>query len=229
MCGIIGIVGKSQAAPRLIESLKRLEYRGYDSAGVAAQVNGVLERRPGAGQAEAPRRPAGGPAARRRNRHRPHALGHPRRPHRAQRPPPHRRPRGGGAQRHHRELRRAEGRAAGQGPGVLQRHRHRGGGPPDRPEPGRGPGAAGGVQRGGEAALGRLRPVRADRRRDRDHLRHAQRPAPGARLWRRRDVRRLRRPGGGGPSPTACSIWRTATTPWSTTAARASSTPRTRR
>ena len=45
MCGIIGIVGKSQVAPRLIESLKRLEYRGYDSAGVAAQVGGVLERR----------------------------------------------------------------------------------------------------------------------------------------------------------------------------------------
>ncbi len=45
MCGIIGIVGSSEAAPRLIESLKRLEYRGYDSAGVAAQVNGVLERR----------------------------------------------------------------------------------------------------------------------------------------------------------------------------------------
>jgi glucosamine--fructose-6-phosphate aminotransferase (isomerizing) len=45
MCGIIGIVGTSQATPRLIESLKRLEYRGYDSAGVAAQVDGVLERR----------------------------------------------------------------------------------------------------------------------------------------------------------------------------------------
>jgi glucosamine--fructose-6-phosphate aminotransferase (isomerizing) len=45
MCGIIGIVGKTQVAPRLIESLKRLEYRGYDSAGVAAQVDGVLQRR----------------------------------------------------------------------------------------------------------------------------------------------------------------------------------------
>src|SRR6201991_1882814 len=45
MCGIIGIVGRTEAAHRLIESLKRLEYRGYDSAGVAAQVNGVLERR----------------------------------------------------------------------------------------------------------------------------------------------------------------------------------------
>lgn len=45
MCGIIGIVGKSPVAGRLVESLKRLEYRGYDSAGIAAQVNGVLERR----------------------------------------------------------------------------------------------------------------------------------------------------------------------------------------
>ena len=45
MCGIIGIVGTSAAAPRLIESLKRLEYRGYDSAGVATLVDGVLERR----------------------------------------------------------------------------------------------------------------------------------------------------------------------------------------
>ena len=45
MCGIIGIVGTRPVADRLVESLKRLEYRGYDSAGVAAQVNGVLERR----------------------------------------------------------------------------------------------------------------------------------------------------------------------------------------
>ena len=45
MCGIIGIVGRSAVAPRLVESLRRLEYRGYDSAGVAAQVDGKLERR----------------------------------------------------------------------------------------------------------------------------------------------------------------------------------------
>ena len=45
MCGIIGIVGKARVAPRLIESLKRLEYRGYDSAGVAAIVDGRIERR----------------------------------------------------------------------------------------------------------------------------------------------------------------------------------------
>jgi glucosamine--fructose-6-phosphate aminotransferase (isomerizing) len=45
MCGIIGIVGTRPVAERLLESLKRLEYRGYDSAGVAAQVDGRLERR----------------------------------------------------------------------------------------------------------------------------------------------------------------------------------------
>ena len=45
MCGIIGIVGAKPVAERLIESLKRLEYRGYDSAGLAAQVDGKLERR----------------------------------------------------------------------------------------------------------------------------------------------------------------------------------------
>ena len=37
MCGIIGIVGKSPVGPRLIDSLRRLEYRGYDSAGAAAR------------------------------------------------------------------------------------------------------------------------------------------------------------------------------------------------
>jgi glucosamine--fructose-6-phosphate aminotransferase (isomerizing) len=45
MCGIIGIVGKSQVTPRLIESLKRLEYRGYDSAGVATLSGGRIGRR----------------------------------------------------------------------------------------------------------------------------------------------------------------------------------------
>jgi len=35
MCGIIGIVGKEDVAERLLDGLKRLEYRGYDSAGIA--------------------------------------------------------------------------------------------------------------------------------------------------------------------------------------------------
>ncbi len=45
MCGIIGMVGKSDAPPLLMDGLKRLEYRGYDSAGIATLVNGCIERR----------------------------------------------------------------------------------------------------------------------------------------------------------------------------------------
>ncbi|HVN02001.1 MAG TPA: glutamine--fructose-6-phosphate transaminase (isomerizing) [Caulobacteraceae bacterium] len=45
MCGIIGIVGDKAVSGRLIESLRRLEYRGYDSAGVAGVVDGHIERR----------------------------------------------------------------------------------------------------------------------------------------------------------------------------------------
>jgi glucosamine--fructose-6-phosphate aminotransferase (isomerizing) len=44
MCGIIGILGDQPAAPRLVEALKRLEYRGYDSAGVALLEGGKLKR-----------------------------------------------------------------------------------------------------------------------------------------------------------------------------------------
>jgi glutamine---fructose-6-phosphate transaminase (isomerizing) len=45
MCGIVGIVGKSAVANQVVDALKRLEYRGYDSAGVATLENGRLERR----------------------------------------------------------------------------------------------------------------------------------------------------------------------------------------
>ena len=45
MCGIIGIVGKHDVAPSLIEGLKRLDYRGYDSAGVATLVDGAIDLR----------------------------------------------------------------------------------------------------------------------------------------------------------------------------------------
>jgi len=45
MCGIIGIVGHEPVAPQLIDALKRLEYRGYDSAGVATLEHGLLTRR----------------------------------------------------------------------------------------------------------------------------------------------------------------------------------------
>jgi glucosamine--fructose-6-phosphate aminotransferase (isomerizing) len=45
MCGIIGILGRGPVAEQLIDSLKRLEYRGYDSAGVATIEGDVLDRR----------------------------------------------------------------------------------------------------------------------------------------------------------------------------------------
>jgi glucosamine--fructose-6-phosphate aminotransferase (isomerizing) len=45
MCGIIGIIGKANVSPLLLDGLKRLEYRGYDSAGIATLVNGGIDRR----------------------------------------------------------------------------------------------------------------------------------------------------------------------------------------
>lgn len=45
MCGIIGIIGEKNAAPLLLEGLSRLEYRGYDSTGIACLSDGIIERR----------------------------------------------------------------------------------------------------------------------------------------------------------------------------------------
>jgi glucosamine--fructose-6-phosphate aminotransferase (isomerizing) len=50
MCGIVGVIGVRPAAPLLLDALRRLEYRGYDSAGIATLVDGHLERRRAAGK-----------------------------------------------------------------------------------------------------------------------------------------------------------------------------------
>ena len=50
MCGIVGVLGNHEAAPILVEALKRLEYRGYDSAGIATINEGDLARRRAVGK-----------------------------------------------------------------------------------------------------------------------------------------------------------------------------------
>jgi len=50
MCGIVGIVGQEPVADRLLDGLKRLEYRGYDSAGIATDFEGRIERRRASGK-----------------------------------------------------------------------------------------------------------------------------------------------------------------------------------
>lgn len=53
MCGIIGIISNNDVAGRLTEGLRRLEYRGYDSAGIATLQNGVIKRRRAKGKLKA--------------------------------------------------------------------------------------------------------------------------------------------------------------------------------
>ncbi|MEO1107716.1 MAG: glutamine--fructose-6-phosphate transaminase (isomerizing) [Pseudomonadota bacterium] len=50
MCGIVGVLGQHEVAPILVEALKRLEYRGYDSAGIATVNDGALGRRRAVGK-----------------------------------------------------------------------------------------------------------------------------------------------------------------------------------
>ncbi|MBV2360543.1 glutamine--fructose-6-phosphate transaminase (isomerizing) [Thalassococcus sp. CAU 1522] len=50
MCGIVGVLGDHEVAPILVEALRRLEYRGYDSAGIATVNNGQLDRRRAVGK-----------------------------------------------------------------------------------------------------------------------------------------------------------------------------------
>ena len=86
MCGIVGVIGARPAAPIILDALRRLEYRGYDSAGIATLVNGHIDRRRAEGKlgnlaASLDQHGAAG-----HDRHRPYALGDAWRADRKQRP-----------------------------------------------------------------------------------------------------------------------------------------------
>ena len=214
MCGIVGYTGPREAGPILIEGLQRLEYRGYDSAGIALVDDGGRPVRREAGrQAGQPRDGHRRPDPARGDRPRPHPLGHPRPAERPQRPSPpglHGRDHGH-PQRDHRELPRAARRAGGARPQADLRDRHRGARPPRRgglrgrprrrrprgPAPGRGRlRHRGHAPRRGRPA-GRRPPGRAARRRARPTAR-ASSPATS-------------RPSS--PTPTRSSSSRRATSP----------------
>ena len=130
MCGIVGYVGDKQAQDVVIEGLRRLEYRGYDSAGIALVADGAHRLRQAGRQARQPREGhRRAPAAGVDDRHRPHPLGHPRRAERRQRPPAPRARRGRVALVHNGIIENfAELRAELEADGheLLLRDRHRG-------------------------------------------------------------------------------------------------------
>ncbi len=198
------ITVRGQQRPALdvvLEGLARLEYRGYDSAGVALLTDeGLVGRRSApASWPTASRRWTSEPLPRDRHRHRPHPLGHPRRPHRRQRPPAPggRRQDRRGPQRHHRELRRAARPSwrptASSSPAETDTEvaAHLVG---RRPTTATGDLPA--AMRGGRRpARGRVHPGRRPRRRPGRRGRRPPQLAAGGRRRRRRELPRLRRRG----------------------------------
>ncbi len=77
MCGIVGILGNEPVALNIVEALRRLEYRGYDSAGVATIENGAIERRRAPGKLRNLEELLRGSPLQRSQWHWPHPLGHP--------------------------------------------------------------------------------------------------------------------------------------------------------
>ena len=193
MCGIVGILGREPVAVQLVDALKRLEYRGYDSAGVATLEGGRLTRRRAEGklrnlETKLQSDPLKGTIG----------IGHTRwathgRPSESNAHPHATDRLGGRAQRHHRELPRAA-RGAREGRREIRlRDRHRSRRPSRDPRNEERP-LAGRRGAGGAAAAARRVRARVPVRRRREPAdRRAQGLAARDRLRRRRDVSRLRR------------------------------------
>ena len=219
MCGIIGYVGPRECKPLLLQGLERLEYRGYDSAGIALREEGGLEYVRAVGNLQNLKDAAGPNGSTVDARARAHALGHARRRHRGERAPACRlrrvealdRP-----ERDRRELPRAPREPPRRGPRVRLRDRRRDRHAPDRaplrgrPRRGRAPDVprprgpfhlrrdpprpSGRARRGPppDAARGRDRRGRDVPRLERGRVpaRDPPRPVPGRRRHRRDHARR---------------------------------------
>ena len=114
MCGIVAAVSSRNIVPILVQGLQRLEYRGYDSCGVAVYADGLKRARSTSRVAELQEQVSAEHIAG-RHRHRPHPLGHPRRAGRAQRPPAFQ-------PRHRRRQRGAAGQVALVHNGIIENH-----------------------------------------------------------------------------------------------------------
>ena len=104
MCGIVGILGTGPVAGQIVDALKRLEYRGYDSAGIATLEAGRLTRRRAEGKLRNLETRLSSGAFVGRDRHRPYKMGDAWQAERGQRPSPCERETGGRPQRNHREF-----------------------------------------------------------------------------------------------------------------------------
>ena len=211
MCGIVGILGTTPVAPLLLDALKRLEYRGYNSAGVATLEGGHLTRRRAEGklrnlEEKLDRAPLSGRSGIGHTRWATHGAPTETNAH------PHATERlalvHNGIIENFREL-KAELR--GRGRRVRDRDRHRGDRPPRHAQSASRHGAGGGGRGGARAARGCVRARHPLRGRGRPDDRRAARQPARHRPRRRRDVLRLRRDRARARSPTASPISRTAT------------------
>ena len=194
MCGIVGILGREPVAAQLVDALKRLEYRGYDSAGVATLEDGHLDAPARRGQAAQSRKQAG--EASRSNGRSASAIPAGRPTAGRTRPTPIRMPPTSVAVVHNgiiENFRELRDELESKGAKFRDRDRHRGRRPSRHRRDEEGPLAGGGGRCRAAAAARRLRARLPVRGRGGPADRRAQGLAARGRLWRRRDVSRLRR------------------------------------